>query len=298
MGFDVVCVGEAVLDLVAQAPGRLREARSFAVRSGGAPCNVAVGAAREGARVAFIGVAGGDEFGQLLRARLGEEGVDTTGLRHDPARRTDLCFIAVDPAGERSFFYPAPTGDRPALRPDDVTSEILAGARVVHFGGGMLESADGVAAAERLVDLARAEGALVAFDPNPRVHRWADHDLLRARLAAVVPRCDVVKCSVEEAPWISGTDDPWAAAASLVSRGVSLAVVTLGSRGAIWARAGDRGAVPAPAVPVVDTTGAGDAFQAALVARLAADPAGERLHDHLAHACARGSEACTRLGAT
>jgi fructokinase len=298
---DVVCIGEAVLDLVASRRGPLRAARTFEASSGGAPCNVAVGAARLGARAAFVGVVGDDEFGRLLRDALVDEGVDVSALRHDRARRTDLCFIAVDPSGERSFFYPAPSDARPALGPDDVPPDLLRAARVVHFGGGLLETASGVAAVEKLTDAARGH-ATVTFDPNPRLHRWADRELLRARLAAAVPRCDVVKCSAEEAVWVAGVAEPAAAARALVARGVALAIVTLGPQGAVWARASDEGAVPAPVVEVVDTTGAGDAFCAALATRLAAEgpPAAipaDRLAAHLRFACEIGSAAVTRLGA-
>jgi len=304
--FDLLCVGEALVDFLPRERGPMRAVRHFAVTSGGAPANVAIGAARLGARVAFTGVVGEDEFGHFLRDALEAEGIDCGGLRHTRECKTGLSFIALDEAGERSFdFYGAPSADM-LLDERDVDVERIAAARILHCGSNTLLLPAGAEATQRMVEAARASGAAISIDPNLRLHRWSDHALLQRLLAGLVAGADVVKVAQEEAAFVTGHEAPEDAARALVDRGVGLAVVTRGAAGAIWARAGDRGAVAAPRVEAVDSTGAGDGFMAGLLVRLAAESRGglrpgevpaARLEEHLAFACRVGAAVVTRLGA-
>src|SRR5436309_8982028 len=102
---DVVCFGEALVDLLPDSRGRLRDCERFEVHSGGAPANVAVGLARLGKRVALAGAVGDDEFGHLLRRKLEGEGVELA-LRPTSEAKTGMWFIALDAHGERTFFTP------------------------------------------------------------------------------------------------------------------------------------------------------------------------------------------------
>ena len=102
---DVLCLGEALVDLLPDRRGRLEECRRFEVCSGGAPANVATGLARLGLRVAFRGVVGDDPFGRLLARMLTNEGVECA-FRFAPERPTGMWFVALDERGERSFFSP------------------------------------------------------------------------------------------------------------------------------------------------------------------------------------------------
>ena len=129
---DVVCFGEALVDLLPNRRGRLRDCEAFAVHSGGAPANVAVGLARLGLSVAFVGVVGEDEFGHLLARKLAAEGIDAR-LRFSSAAGTGLWFVALDERGERSFF--APTGAASADKLiDERDVDRLPDARVLHCG--------------------------------------------------------------------------------------------------------------------------------------------------------------------
>ena len=303
---DVVIMGEALVDFLPTTRGRIRDVRAFEVHSGGAPCNVAVGVARLGGKVGFVGVVGEDEFGHLLRNALERDGVDAGGLRHTSEAKTGLSFIALDEHGERTFlFYRRPSADM-LLAERDADPAYLGRAGILHFGTNSLLLPAGVAAARALVAHGRARGAVISCDPNLRLHLWDDPEVLRALLGELTAACEVVKCSAEEAPFVTGADEPHEAAAALVARGAKLAVVTRGAGGAVWARAGDRGEAPAQAVEVVDATGAGDGFMAALLVRLSAELRGgvrpgaipaDRLTEHVRFACRVGSRVCTRLGA-
>src|SRR5207237_2501014 len=131
---DVLCFGEALVDLLPDQRGRLRDCERFEVHSGGAPANVAVGLARLGVPTAFCGVVGDDEFGQLLARKLRDEGVDTR-LRFAAEARTGLWFVALDERGDRTFFSPGglDSADKTISRQDALAAPIP-DARWLHCG--------------------------------------------------------------------------------------------------------------------------------------------------------------------
>jgi fructokinase len=299
---DVLCFGEALVDLLPEARGPLEASRRFEVCAGGAPANVATGLARLGLRVGFRGVVGDDPFGRLLARRLGEEGV-TCAFRFAPERPTGLWFISLDARGERSFFSPnARFSADKLLAPADVDRALLARARWLHCGSSAHILAEGRAALRSAVAAARELGTLVSFDPNVRLHLWDDLAPLRALVADVLPRCDLAKVSEDEAELCTGVADPERAAERLVEMGVGLACVTRGDRGALVRRGAEVVRVPAERVEVVDTTGAGDGFVAGLLAALARWPSpaevpGAELERAVAFACRVAARVVGRVGA-
>src|SRR5579862_4452664 len=103
---DIVCLGEALIDFVAMEPcNDVGDASGFLKAAGGAPANVAVGAARLGCSSAFLGKVGDDPFGRFLARTFAEAGVNTTGMVLDPVRRTGLAFVSLATNGERDFCF-------------------------------------------------------------------------------------------------------------------------------------------------------------------------------------------------
>ena len=299
---DVVCLGEALVDLLPDRRGRLDEQDRFEVCSGGAPANVATGLARLGLRVAFRGVLGDDAFGRLLVRKLSAEGVECR-FRATPAAPTGLWFVALDERGERSFF--SPNGRISAdklLEPADVDPALLSRAAWLHCGTSAHATPRGGEALRQAVRAAREAGARVSFDPNVRAHLWHDLSDLRRLCDDVLPGCDLVKLSEDECEACTGEREPGRAAARLADLGVGLAVVTLGPGGALARRGAATFRAPAERVEVVDTTGAGDGFVAGLLARLArlgpleSVPAAE-VERALAFANRVAARVCTRAGA-
>ncbi|MBS2027751.1 MAG: carbohydrate kinase [Deltaproteobacteria bacterium] len=297
---DVVSFGEALVDLLPDSRGKLRDCERFEVHSGGAPANVAVGLARQGKRVAFAGVVGNDEFGHLLSRKLTNEGIETH-LRLSDDARTGMWFVALDERGDRSFF--TPTGANSAdklVREADLPDALLARTRWLHVGSSAHVLPEAQPALRDAVARAHARNIFVSFDPNLRLHLWRDVRDLQALVRDVFPRCSVVKLSLEEIELCTGATNPEGAASWLVDRGVQLACITLGADGALLQRGKESWRVPSPAVDVVDTTGAGDGFVAGLLAELgdagptAASPA---IDAAARHACTVGAQVCTRLGA-
>jgi fructokinase len=306
----VVCMGEALVDFLpagAVAPGaRVRDTATWARCSGGSPANVAVGLARLGARASFLGVVGEDEFGHFLVQALSSEGVDTSRVRQTREGKTGLVFISLDAQGNRSFSFHRTRSAEYLLGPDDVDVAWVAGARVLHLGTNSLLLAPAQEAAGLAVQHARAAGRCVTADPNLRLHAWPDPTVLRGVLDRLIPGLDVVKLAEDEFPWVTGVDSPGRALDILADRGVALPVITLGGAGAVGLWRGQRIEVPAPTVPVVDTTGAGDGFMAGLLAGISRDFEGsapfraasaEWVRAWMGAACEVGSRVCTRLGA-
>jgi fructokinase len=301
-GLDVLCLGEALVDLLPDRRGRLEDQDRFQVCSGGAPANVATGLARLGVAVGFQGVVGDDAFGRLLARRLAAEGI-ACALRFAPEAATGLWFVALDERGERSFFSPnARASADKLLAPADVAPALIARARWLHVGSSAHALPPAREALRAAVRAARGAGVRVSFDPNVRAHLWKDLRDLRRLCDDVLPACDLVKLSEDEAEACVGEGDPERAAARLAAMGVGLACVTLGARGAILRRGDETWRVAGEAVEVVDTTGAGDGFVAGLLARLAragpieAVPAAA-LAAALRFANAVAARVCTRVGA-
>ena len=300
---DVLCLGEALVDLLPDRPGPLEACEAFAPCPGGAPANVATGLARLGARVGFQGVVGEDPFGRLLARRMAAEGIELR-LRLAPERPTGLWFVALDARGERTFFSPnARSSADKLLAPADVDAVAIARARVLHVGSSAHVLPDGQAALRAAVAAARERGVLVSFDPNVRAHLWDDLSPLQVLCADVLPGCAVAKVSEEEMELCTGERDPERAAARLVEMGVGVACVTLAERGALVRRGGEVRHVPAAPVEVVDTTGAGDGFVAGLLSVLARAGPSPRdlplsaLVAAVAFANRVAGRVCTRVGA-
>jgi fructokinase len=298
---DVLCFGEALVDFLPDRRGRLRDCERFEAHSGGAPANVAVGVARLGLRAGFCGVVGDDEFGRLLDRKLRAEGVKTS-LRFSNEARTGVWFVALDRRGDRTFFSPSGThGADKLIGLADVRRAPIPRAGWLHCGTSSHVLPDARRALVAAVSRAKSAGTRVSFDPNVRAHLWKDLRDLRKLCDRVFPSCDVVKLSADETRLCTGERDPRRAAAALVARGVKLACITLGARGAIARQWEREFRVAAPRVDVVDTTGAGDGFVAGLLARLPPDDLPSIpdafLRSALEFACAVGSRVCTRLGA-
>jgi fructokinase len=297
----LVC-GEALFDLFLE-PAAGFELR-FDGRIGGSPFNVAVGLARLGRRAALFTGLSTDFLGRRLAAALAADGVDTEFLlRKDAPTTLSLVGLATDGVPDYAF-YGRGAADRsvevaelPAL-PEAVTA--------LHFGSFSLvvrPSGDAFAA------LAARESRrrLVSVDPNVRLNVEPDLDVWRARIAALAAHADLIKVSSEDLGPLYPGRSADAVAQDWLDGGVRLVVVTRGADGALAFSARGRLAIPGETVAVVDTVGAGDAFQAALLCALEelghASRAGlegldePTLRRCLAFATRAAAITCTRRGA-
>jgi 2-dehydro-3-deoxygluconokinase len=272
---EVVSLGECLASLVAMTPGPLAEATSFERHVAGAEANVAVGLARLGHAVAYVGRVGADGFGTAIVRRLRGEGVDVTPLAIDPDARTGIMIRERRTVGAAEVVYHRAGSAGSRLGPDDIDRAVDAGvfdgARWLHLTGitpALSETAR--AATIRARDVAREAGLTVSLDVNLRRRLWSDA-VAGPTLRDLAASVDVVLGSPDELAVIADLDpaaDPAELAASVSALGPATVVAKLGPAGALGLESGATPIlVPAIAVPlVVDPVGAGDAFCAGFIA--------------------------------
>jgi fructokinase len=300
---DIVCLGEALIDMFpAEIGRRLVEVSAFRPVPGGAPANAAVAAARLGASSGFTGKVGDDFFGRMLEELLRAEGVDTRAVRFDPQARTTLVFIAKpDENNNEYIFYRNPGADL-LLAAEELDREILQSAKCLHFGSLSLTDEPIRSASREAVRLTKSGGALVSFDVNYRPSLWPGGEAAVRQVEAILPEVDLVKLNETELVLLTGSEALESGARSLLDRGPSLCVITLGEKGSYYqSRAGGKFVLPFQ-VKTVDATGCGDAFIAGLLTRLvrAGKPLNEfspgELEDALRYANAVGALTAQKVG--
>jgi fructokinase len=265
----ILCLGEALVDLVSESRVQSPTAAgSFVAHLGGAMANVAVVASRAGASVALAGGAGADDWGLWLRQRLERERVDVSRFELVEDRRTLLALVLIGERGRPRYqLY----GDAYGTVAQALGDEI---AEAVEKSGALLINSNSlVGTEERAVTMRVREAALelgrpVVFDANLRLHRWRSRADATASANACVPQALLVTGTAQDAAWMTGEDDPEAAATALVKAGARMVVLSFGAGGAIL-RGELRADVPGVPARVLSTLGAGAAVTGTLVARLA-----------------------------
>lgn len=263
MNGKIWVLGDAVVDLLPDGEGRLLQC------PGGAPANVAVGVARLGGDSGFIGRVGDDPFGRFMLHTLAQEQVDVNYMRLDAAQRTSTVVVDLDSHGERTFtFMVRPSADL-FLQPEDLPP--FAAGQWLHVCSIALSAEPSRSTTFAAMEAIKRAGGYVSFDPNIRSDLWQDPQDLRDCLDRALALADAIKLSEEELAFISGSDDIVSGIARLNARfQPTLLLVTQGKAGVQAALRGQVSHFPARPVVAVDTTGAGDAFVAGLLAGLAA----------------------------
>ncbi|MDP3276529.1 MAG: carbohydrate kinase [Deltaproteobacteria bacterium] len=300
----IVSYGDALIDLYALPLGSdLEQSTSIAPHVGGSTCNVAIHARRLGAEVRFVGTLGDDGWGRRVRSALDSEGIDTSHLHTVSGLRTPVTFVRVHAAGERHFLsYRQASGPLSELV-DSVSSSCLARAKWLHVSSSSLHSDAGAKATWRLLEWAQERGVRCSVDLNVRPGLWADAATMRRAVERLASFADLLKASEDDLAALSIARD-WDGLAALTSpTGAARAVLTRGAQGAVTRVANQWVDVPAPAVTMIDATGAGDAFVGALLAQLAV--ATDEDWDNvpwwrtaLGCACESGAQAVTHIGAS
>ncbi len=285
----VLVIGSANVDFTVTVERLPREGETVSggrlhVGHGGKGANQAVAARRLGAEVRFVGCVGADQFGDEIATRLASQGIETGGLTRSAEARTGTALIIVDALG-RNQIAVAPGANR-ALAPE------MAEKRESDFEWAevlLIQLETPVPTVAWALRAARRHKVLTILNPAPA----------QPLSEKVYPLVDYLTPNAGEAALLSGqaVEDPETArraALELLARGVGTVVVTLGAAGALVC--GDTSVVHFPAFPVqaVDTTGAGDAFNAGLAVGLAA---GGTLEQAIPLANAAAALACTRTGA-
>ena len=254
----IVVAGEALIDLVPQGTGALA---GLQPALGGGPYNTAVALGRLGSPTAFCSRTSRDAFGEALLDGLRGAGVDVSAVQRG-TEPTTLAVATIDAHGSAAYsFYVDGTADRLFRAP----AELPEGTRAVSFGTCSLVLEPGASAYEELLRTAAAQGVFTTLDPNIRAGLIPDADAYRVRFKSWLPSVSLLKLSEEDALWLGGTPREWLAA------GPSAVVITQGGDGlTVFTRDGSVHSVPGEKVDVVDTIGAGDTVNAALLHGLSA----------------------------
>ena len=287
--FDIVSIGEPMVEFNQTRPGEPQYLQGF----GGDTSNMLIAAARQGARTAYATRIGEDAFGRMFLALWREEGIDTSGVAIDPQAHTGVYFVTHGPTGH-AFSYLRKGSAASRLRPEDLPLGLIRAARFVHASGiSMAISACACDAVFAAFEAARAAGAKLSFDPNLRLRLWP---LARARaaLAAGAAVGAFFFPSAGDARPRSGREDPPAMVDWAHGLGAKAVLLKLGAEGAVVSDGARRERIAGFKVKAVDTTGAGDCFCGATLARLAA---GDHLFEAARYANAAAALATAGFGA-
>ena len=267
----VVVIGDANVDLeiVLPQPGVVTphanpEPRLF---GGGSAANTAAALSQLGLDCRFVGAVGNDSYGRFATASLAEAGVDTSHVETTASASTVMVIIAVPPDGERLIYVWPPTGGAHGALQIEAAVSAVSGADWLHVSGICLRVSPAREAVLAAMEEAQAGNVPVSFDLNLRLENWGWDDGFRSVVEAAVVRSDVVMGSAHDeiVPLAGGSDDPVEAAGSLAGDG-RLVIARLGAAGAVACSTDSAITIQGFPVDVVDTVGAGDAFNAGFIA--------------------------------
>ncbi|MDO5441650.1 MAG: carbohydrate kinase [Bacillota bacterium] len=280
---DIVALGELLIDF----------APDGTANPGGAPCNFLAAAKKYGASCEFIGKVGKDQYGEMLCDTLTNAGVGTNGLVWDDKHETTKAFVTLDDNGDRSFSFLR--GADIALEEREINYSIVRECKIFHFAGSLSLTDDPCRSTlKKVVKYAKKRNKLVSFDPNLREPLWKG-DLERARKELLwgLENADIVKMSDDEYEFLGEPD----------FMHNKLVMITAGSKGATLLNAKARVDIACPKVKPIDTTGAGDIFAGAAIAKIleiGKDPAElseEELKTIGEFACMKASLSTEKMGA-
>ncbi|MCU0908669.1 MAG: carbohydrate kinase [Rhodobacteraceae bacterium] len=258
----ILCAGEALIDMLPRTATSGEAA--FAPHAGGAVFNTAIALGRLGAPAGFLSGLSSDLFGDVLRAELVASKVDA-GLAVVSDRPTTLAFVRLVDGQARYAFYDENTAGR-MLAPADLPA--LPGHVQALFLGGISLVPEPCASAYEALMAREAAARVTMLDPNIRPGFIRDETAYRARITRMIAMADVVKLSDEDLHWLEGPGEVGALARGMLAQGPKVVFLTEGAQGARAVTAAQDVLLPARKVTVADTVGAGDTFNAGVLAAL------------------------------
>jgi 2-dehydro-3-deoxygluconokinase len=290
--FDVVALGEAMVEFNQTTPGQPQYLQGF----GGDTSNAVIAAARAGARSAYLTRVGDDSFGRALLDLWHTEGVDTGAVETDGQAPTGIYFVTHGPQGHE-FTYRRAGSAASLMTPQWLqgpAAQVLRAAAILHVSG--ISLAISASARETVLTamrLARDAGVRVSLDSNVRLKLWPlEH--ARATIDEALELTDIFLPSEEDLATLTGLTDADALVDWSHTAGAASVVLKLGADGALASDGASRERIAARRVERVDATGAGDCFGGNLLARLAA---GDSLFEAARWANAAASLAVQGFGA-
>jgi 2-dehydro-3-deoxygluconokinase len=263
----VVAIGEVMVEMARGSDGR------FGIGCGGDTFNTAIYLARAGIEVAYATALGDDSYSDGIVSLTSAEGIKTDLMLRVPGREAGLYLIETDNKGERRFTYwreNAPAREVFDLPQWGQIAEAMLSARLIYFSGITLSlySNNGLGRFLAIMEMARQQGVKVAFDGNFRPRGWkGDLGRTRAVFTEALKRVDIAMPTYDDEAVLWGDPSPEATVERLQAFGIGEIVVKNGPNSALVSAGGRQEYVPPPEVVVpVDTTAAGDSFNAGYMA--------------------------------
>ena len=263
---DIVALGEPLVEF---NQSRGDDPSSYLQGFGGDTSNMAIAAARLGARVGYATRLGNDAFGRMFVDLWTREGVDTSGIAFDADAPTGVYFVTHGPGGHE-FSYLRAGSAASRMLPAQLPDALLRSARLVHASGiSQAISASACDSVFAAFEIARESGATVTYDPNVRRKLWP---LARAKavVVATIAMCTWCLPSEDDAAILFGNASADAVIDAVHRAGARGVVLKRGAQGCIVSDGSRREEIAARRVASVDATGAGDCFDGAFAARLMA----------------------------
>lgn len=258
---SLLSIGEVLIDFIPLQKGiALKDVISFERVPGGAPANVAAAVAIFGGNASLISKLGEDAFADFLLEQLASYGVNIDKISRTKDANTGLAFVSLCDNGERDFsFYRNPSADL-LLTDTEIDENWFSQGDILHFCSVDLVESPMKQAHVKAIQLAKARGGIISFDPNVRLPLWNSTQECRNTILEFIPKAHIVKVSDEELEFITGIADEQKAIESLFIGDVKVIIFTKGSLGAEIYVLNNKYSSMGYTVQVTDTTGAGDAF--------------------------------------
>lgn len=263
--YDVVALGEAMVEFnqIPQGDGRM-----YLQGFGGDTSNTTIAAARQGARCAYVSLVGSDALGDMCLKLWKSEGVDVSAVHVHKDAPTGVYFVHHDADGHH-FSYLRKGSAASGMRPSDLPPALIGNTKYLHVTG--ISQAISVNAHETVaaaINMARAAGARVSYDPNLRSALWSLEDA-RSTVIETIALADEFLPGLEELSKLSGLHAPEDLIAWAHQQGTKVVVMKMGIEGVMVSDGKQIQKIPAFPVKAVDATGAGDCFNGAYLARRA-----------------------------
>lgn len=259
----IISLGEAIVDFIATDPSNTTYQRLL----GGATVNVAVGVSRHGIPSYYLCKLGRDETSTFVEGKLTKEKVDLSFCSYHPNKKICSVYIHLNPVGERYFHsYINETPDE-WITAEELDNAPFLNSKMFYFGSGTLFHPIARKTTQQALQFAKEENLKIAFDTNIRLKRWESENHCRETILSFVKKADIVKMTEEELLFLTETETLDKGLEQIAKLEVPFLFITKGKDGAYAVHEDLIVEVPGISVQAVDTTGAGDAFMAALLSR-------------------------------
>lgn len=266
----IICFGEILVDFIAKgATSSLTNSSVFEKFSGGAPANTASVLGRLNADVAMLGSIGADLFGEFLKKSLDDFGVNTNFLQALKNRPTAVVFASLNTSKVPEFHS---FGDGVAYNyfvTNKKVIDLVQRSKILHFTSIPLIQTRPRKETIKILNEARKSGTIISFDPNIRLHLFKSKSTAKKLIMDVLFYPQVLKFGKEEFHFLFGNKPVEKTLAKLVKQGARLILITDGKKGSLYYFKGQIKRTTAFPVKVRDTIGAGDAFIAGILSRVA-----------------------------